>query len=292
METSTPLTEETSMPAPQLAPTVPLRSGGAIPLLGLGTWPMTGAACTEAVVTALETGYRLLDTAENYENEAAVGAGVRQASIPREEVFVTTKFNRKWHGRDLVRPALEAALERMGLDYVDLLLIHWPNPDQGRYLEAFEGMLAVQQAGLTRAIGTSNFTEPFLTDLFAHGYVPEVNQIELDPTRPRRDLVAIHREHGIVTGAWSPLGRDHRDELMASAAVLDAARTLGRTTAQVVLRWEVQQDFVAVPKSADPRRQLENLSLFDFTLPAEQMAAIGALEDPQADLLDPLRFWH
>ncbi|QGF22758.1 aldo/keto reductase [Raineyella fluvialis] len=280
------------MTVPQLAPTVPLRSGGAIPLIGLGTWPMTGAECTEAVATAIEAGYRLVDTAENYDNEDAVGAGVRQASVPRDEVFVTTKFNKKWHGRDLVRPALEAALERMGLDYVDLLLIHWPNPDQGRYLEAFEGMLAVQEAGLARAIGTSNFTEQFLTDLFAHDYTPDVNQIELDPTRPRRELVVLGREHGIVTEAWSPLGRDHRDALVSAPAVADAARELGRTPAQIVLRWEVQQDIVAVPKSGDPRRQLENLSVFDFSLTDEQMAAIAALEDPAADLLDPLRFGH
>ncbi|MEA5154166.1 aldo/keto reductase [Raineyella sp.] len=279
----------TSVP---LAPTTPLRSGGAIPLLGLGTWPMTGPACTEAVAIAIEAGYRLVDTAENYENEDAVGAGVRRAAVPREEVFVTTKFNKKWHGRELVRASLEAALERMGLDYVDLLLIHWPNPDQGKHVEAYEGLLAVQQAGLARAIGTSNFTEPFLTDLFGHGYVPEVNQIELDPTRPRRDLVAIHREHGIVTEAWSPLGRDHRDDLMASPAVVEAARAVGRTPSQVVLRWQVQQGFVAVPKSADPGRQVENLSVFDFSLSDEQMAAINALEDPQADIVDPYAFGH
>ncbi|MPM94304.1 2,5-diketo-D-gluconic acid reductase B [bioreactor metagenome] len=241
---------------------------------------------------AIEAGYRLVDTAENYENEDAVGAGVRRAAVPREEVFVTTKFNKKWHGRELVRASLEAALERMGLDYVDLLLIHWPNPDQGKHVEAYEGLLAVQQAGLARAIGTSNFTEPFLTDLFGHGYVPEVNQIELDPTRPRRDLVAIHREHGIVTEAWSPLGRDHRDDLMASPAVVEAARAVGRTPSQVVLRWQVQQGFVAVPKSADPGRQVENLSVFDFSLSDEQMAAINALEDPQADIVDPYAFGH
>lgn len=279
----------TSVP---LAPTVPLRSGGAMPLLGLGTWPMTGAECTEAVATALDAGYRLVDTAENYRNEDAVGAGLRQTSVPREQVFVTTKFNKKWHGRELVRESLEAALERMGLDYVDLLLIHWPNPDQGRHVEAFEGLLAVQQAGLARAIGTSNFTEPFLTDLFGRGYLPEVNQIELDPTRPRRDQVAVHREHGIVTEAWSPLGRYHRDELMASPAVADAARAVGRTPSQVVLRWQVQQGFVAVPKSADPGRQVENLSVFGFSLSEEQMAAIDALADPQADIVDPYVFGH
>ena len=280
------------MTSNQIAPTVPLLSGGRMPLIGLGTWPMTGPECTDAVATAINAGYRLVDTAENYENEDAVGAGVRQSSVPRAEVFVTTKFNKKWHGRDLVRESLEAALERMGLDYVDLLLVHWPNPEHGRYVEAFEGLLAVQQAGLTKAVGTSNYTAEFLEALFAAGHVPEVNQLELDPTRPRRDLQAIHREKGIVTEAWSPLGRDHREELMAAPAVADAARELGRTPAQVVLRWEVQQDIVAVPKSADPQRQLENLSVFDFELSQAQMAAIDALEDPDADIVSPRRFGH
>lgn len=275
-----------------IAPTLPLRSGGAIPLIGLGTWPMLGAECTEAVATALDAGYRLLDTAENYENEAAVGAGVAQSSVPREEVFVTTKFNQKWHGRELVREFLEGSLERMGLDYVDLLLVHWPNPEHGRYVEAYEGLLAVQQAGLAKAIGTSNYTEPFLAELFEHGYVPEVNQIELDPTRPRRELQAIHRERGIVTEAWSPLGRDHRQQLVSAPAVVAAAEQLDRTPSQVVLRWEVQRDIVAVPKSADPKRQVENLSVFDFELTADQLAAIDALADPQADIVSPYDFGH
>lgn len=275
-----------------IAPTVPLRSGGAMPLIGLGTWPMLGEECTAAVATAIDAGYRLLDTAENYENEAAVGAGVAQSSVSREEVFVTTKFNQEWHGRELVGEFLEGSLERMGLDYVDLLLVHWPNPGHGRYLEAYEGLLAVQEAGLAKAIGTSNFTEPFLAELFERGYVPEVNQIELDPTRPRAELQAIHREHGIVTEAWSPLGRDHRQQLMAAPAIAAAARELGRTPSQVVLRWEVQRDIVAVPKSADPRRQVENLSVFDFALSADQMAAIDALADPQADIVSPFAFGH
>ncbi len=275
-----------------LAPTVQLPSGGRLPMIGLGTWPMVGAECTEAVVTAIEAGYRLVDTAENYENEDAVGAGVRQASVPREEVFVTTKFNKKWHGKDLAKESLEKALERMGLDYVDLLLVHWPNPDQGRYVEAFEGALVAQQAGLTKAVGTSNYWADFLEPLFAAGYVPEVNQIELDPTRPQRDLVALHREKGIVTEAWSPLGRYHMDSVMGTPAVTDAARALGRTPAQVVLRWHVQQGIVAVPKSGDPQRQAENLAVFDFELSEDQMRAISALEDPNADLNDPHTFGH
>lgn len=272
--------------------TVDLRSGGRLPLIGLGTWPMTGGECTDAVLQALDLGYRLLDTAENYRNEDAVGAAVAQTGVPRDDIFVTTKFNKEWHGRDLVRPAAEAALERLGLDHVDLLLIHWPNPDQNRYVEAFEGLLEVQQAGLARAIGTSNFNPTHLAELARHGYVPEVNQIQLDPTRPRVDWVAAHAAAGIVTQAWSPLSRDNREELLALEPIRAAAAAHDRTPAQIVLRWDVQHGYSTVPKSGDPQRQAENLDLFSFELTSDEMAAIDQLADPDADFLDPEVFGH
>lgn len=275
-----------------LAPTLGLRSGGKLPLIGLGTWPMTGAECTNAVLSGLEQGYRLFDTAENYENEDAVGAGIAQGGVARDEVFVTTKFNAKWHGRELVREALEAALQRLQLDYVDLLLIHWPNPKQDRYVEAYEGMVAVQEAGLARAIGTSNFLPQHLDRLAEAGFVPELNQVELDPTRPRTDVVAYHRAHEIVTQAWSPLGRDHRDELTATAPVRAAAEAHGRTPAQVVLRWETQQGIAATPKSGNPERQRENISIFDFELTDAEVEAIAGLAEDSPNILDPLRFGH
>lgn len=279
------------MTAPQV-PTLPLRSGGHLPQIGLGTWPMTGAECTDAVLSALEVGYRLFDTAENYENEDAVGAAVNQSSVPRQDIFLTTKFNAKWHGKDLVRQALEEALERLGLDYVDLLLIHWPNPGQDRYVDAFEGMVALQEEGLARALGTSNFLPAHLDRLAAAGFVPELNQIELDPTRPRTDVVDYHRDHDILTQAWSPLGLDHREELTSAPAIAEAAQALGRTPEQIVLRWEVQQAMSAVPKSANPDRQRTNLSVFDFELSPAQMEAISALQNPDAEILHPERFGH
>lgn len=163
------------------APLITLSNGVRMPQLGLGTWPMNDAEAAETVARALDIGYRLIDTAENYENERGVGEGIRRAGVAREEVFVTTKFNRKWHSIDGARQACEASLERLGLEYIDLFLVHWPNPDQGRYIEAFEGLVKLQEAGLVRAIGTSNFKPAHLQRLFDAGLCP---QVKPDPPRP------------------------------------------------------------------------------------------------------------
>lgn len=272
------------------APTLTLSPGGPIPQIGLGTWPMDDAEAARAVASALQSGYRHVDTAENYRNEAGVGQGLRASGVGREEVFVTTKFNKEWHGVDGVRTACEASLQRLGMDYVDLILIHWPNPSQDRYVQAFEGMLKLRDAGLVRAVGVSNFKQAHLQKLLDAGMTPQVNQIELSPTRPRRDLVALHRQHGIVTESWSPL--DRGGDLLAAPAVVDAAKAHGVTPAQVVLRWHVQQGFVAIPKSSDPVRQRLNLNVFGFELSAAEMAAIDGLEQPQPNLLDADRFGH
>lgn len=243
-----------------------------------------------AVAGALRIGYRHVDTAENYRNEVGVGQGIRDAGVAREELFVTTKFNKEWHSVDGARTACEASLQRLGLDYVDLLLIHWPNPAQDRYVQAFEGLLRLRDAGLVRAVGVSNFKAAHLQKLLDAGLTPQVNQIELSPTRPRRDLVALHRQHGIVTESWSPL--DRGGDLLKAQAVAGAAEAHGVTPAQVVLRWHVQQGLVAIPKSSDPERQRLNLDVFGFALSAAEMAAIDQLEDPSANLLDADRFGH
>lgn len=273
----------------RLSPTVRLAGGTAMPQLGLGTWPLQGQACATAVASAIELGYRMIDTAENYENEEGVGEGIRRSGIAREELFVTSKFNKKWHSVDGVRQACEAALERLGLDYLDLFLIHWPNPAQGRYVEAFEGLLAVRDAGLVRAIGTSNFKPHHLDDLFARGYTPEVNQIQLDPHTLRADLVAVHAEHGIVTEAWRPFGEG--GVCTADPTVRALADTYGVTPQQIVLRWIVQQGYVTCPKSADPARQAANLDVFGFALTAEELAAM-ADDRPDPHQLDADRFGH
>jgi len=258
-------------------PTITLRGGAAIPMIGLGTSPMDDDDTARAVASALEQGYRLVDTAENYRNEAGVGAGLRASGVDRSDVFVTTKFNRAWHSVDGARQAFEASAQRLGVDYVDLLLIHWPNPSYGHYVEAFEGLLALRADGLIRAVGTSNFKPTHLEQLrSATGELPEVNQIQLNPTLTRDAARAYHAEHGIVTEAWSPIGQGK--ELLAHPEVTAVAAEVGRTAAQVVLRWHIQLGTVAIPKSADPARQAQNLAVFDFELSPEQMARLSALD--------------
>ncbi|MBL8490828.1 MAG: aldo/keto reductase [Rhodocyclaceae bacterium] len=272
------------------APAVPLANGVAIPQLGLGTWPMNDAEAAKVVPAAIETGYRLIDTAENYENERGVGQGIRASGMDRKEIFVTTKFNRKWHGIEGARRACEASLKRLGLDYIDLFLIHWPNPDQNRYVEAFQGLVRLLEAGLVRAIGTSNFKPAHLQRLFDLGLVPHLNQIQLDPYHRRDDLVAIHRQRGIVTESWRPLGLGKT--MLADPVVVAIAARHGRPPGQVLLRWQVQQGFVTCPKSSDPLRQAQNLDIFGFALSGEDMAALDALDRPDPEMFDADAFGH
>ncbi|EMY33533.1 aldo/keto reductase [Arthrobacter crystallopoietes BAB-32] len=273
-----------------LAPLMKLRNGARIPLLGLGTWPLDNAQTAAAVEQALATGYRLIDTAENYGNEAGVGEGVRRSGLPREDVFITTKFNKEWHSYDGVRRAFEASAARLGVEYVDLLLIHWPNPGQDRYVEAFEGMAALLKDGLVKAIGTSNFKPAHLRRLFDAGLVPEVNQIQLDPRHTRSDLVELHREYGIATESWSPLGRG--GSLLREPATTQLADKYGRTPAQIVLRWQTQQGFIAIPKSSRPERLAENFGIFDFVLDGDELATLSALDTGVADIYDADDFGH
>ncbi|HND59508.1 MAG TPA: aldo/keto reductase [Thauera aminoaromatica] len=272
------------------APLLTLSNGVEMPRLGLGTWPMNDSEAAETVALALDMGYRLIDTAENYENERGVGEGIRRAGVARGELFVTTKFNRKWHSVEGARQACEASLERLGLDYIDLFLVHWPNPDQGRYVEAFEGLVKLQEAGLVRAIGTSNFKPAHLQQLFDRGLCPQVNQIHLDPWHARSDHIEVHEARGIVTESWSPLGR--ANAMLADPAILDVARRHGRTPAQVILRWHTQLGYVPIPKSSNPKRLAENLDVFGFELSAEELAAIGALDRPDPEMLDSDVFGH
>jgi 2,5-diketo-D-gluconate reductase A len=273
------------------APTLPLVNGARIPHLGLGTWPLDDDAAEKAVATAVETGYRLVDTAENYGNERGVGRGLRASGVPRDELFVTTKFNKRWHSVAGAREAFERSAERLGLDRIDLLLVHWPNPDQDRFVEAFEGLVALLRDGLVRAVGTSNFTPEHLRRVMdATGVTPDVNQIQLTPyiaQVPWREFAA---GHGIVVEGYSPIWRGR--QLLDEPAVRAAAQAHGRTPAQVVLRWHVQLGVVPVPKSADPRRQAENLAVFDFTLTDDEMTRLSALDRGRELATDPATFGH
>lgn len=273
------------------APTRTLLNGVAMPQLGLGTWPMDDAGAAVSVKTAIQAGYRLIDTAQNYGNETGVGEGVRASGVARSDIFITTKFNRAWHSVAGVREACEASLKRLGTDYIDLYLIHWPNPDQDKYVEAFHGLCKVREAGLVRAIGVSNFKPAHLQRLFAEGLVPDVNQIQLDPWHRRDDIVALHHDKGILTESWSPIGRG-TSGVLSDPAVAAIAAAHGRSPAQVVLRWHVQSGYVPTPKSSDPARQAENLDVFNFMLSPQEMAALDGLDRPDPEMFDADVFGH
>ncbi|NUP74028.1 MAG: aldo/keto reductase [Sinomonas sp.] len=273
------------------APLIPLASGHHIPQLGLGTWPLDDEQAADVVATAFELGYRHVDTAENYGNEKGVGEGIRRSGLPREDVFVTTKFNREWHSVDGVRQAWERSVRQLGLEYLDLFLVHWPNPDQGTYEQAWEGLLALREEGKVRSIGVSNFTPEHLeTIIKATGVGPDVDQIQLSPYWVQHEARAFHQAHAIVTESYSPLGRGQ--DLLAEAAVLNAAEAHGVTPAQAVLRWHTQQGLVAIPKSASRERLAENLEVFGFDLTADEIAAFNALNGTGPAAADPGTFGH
>ena len=274
------------------APTRKLLHGAAMPVLGLGTWPLRGDDSARQVRTAIQAGYRLIDTAENYRNEDGVGRGIRDSGIDRAEIFVTTKFNREWHSVAGVHEAYAASLERLGLDYIDLLLVHWPNPDQDRYVEAVRGLEELRQGEQLRAIGTSNFKPAHLQRVFDEtGIVPDVNQIQLSPYSTRTESRAFHDEHGIATESWSPIGASS-SELRQDPVITRIAERYDKTPTQVVLRWHTQLGLITIPKSAEPRRIVENISIFGFELSADDLAAISALDRGEDDLTDSDVFGH
>jgi diketogulonate reductase-like aldo/keto reductase len=255
-------------------PTHTLNDGTTIPALGLGTWPMDDTQAEQAVRDALELGYRLVDTATNYRNETGVGRGVAGGSVPREEIVVTTKLPGRHHGYDETLASFEESRARLGLDYVDLYLIHWPLPRVDKYVDSWKAMIRLREEGLVRSIGVSNFTVEHIERLEKEtGVLPSVNQIELHPFFPQDELRAFHAGKGIVTESWSPLGRG--TALLDDPAVVTAAEAHGVTPGQVVLRWHIQLGALPIPKSADPERQRLNLDVLGFELSPAQMAAIA-----------------
>jgi 2,5-diketo-D-gluconate reductase A len=274
-----------------VAPTIPLANGVAMPALGLGTSPMDDAQTEAAVSAAIGAGYRLIDTAENYGNERGVGRGIRASGIDRDEVFVTTKFNERWHGVDEAQEAFANSVERLGLDRIDLLLIHWPNPKKDRYVDAWRGMIQLLEDGKVRAIGVSNFKPAHLDRLLEEtGVTPHVNQVQLDPRIPRADERSYHAAHGIVTESWSPIGAG--GDLLADATIGDVARAHAKTPAQIVLRWNVQLGLVPIPKTSKADRLAENIDVFDFELSPHEMDRIASLDRHGAGAVDSDRFGH
>lgn len=260
-----------------LAPTVRLNDGNAIPQIGLGTWPLDDAEVATAVVSAVELGYRHVDTAYRYGNEAGVGQGVRDCGIPREELFITTKLDGTYQGRDRAVDGLEGSLKRLGLDYVDLLLIHWPLPQRNEFVSTWETFERLQAEGKARSIGVSNFKPSHLERLLEEtSVVPAINQIQISPSITRINERAFNGNHGIATESYSPLGAGR--DLLNAPVLAAIARKHGRTPGQIVLRWHVQEGLVAIPKSANPLRMKENLDVFGFALDHEDMSAIATLD--------------
>jgi 2,5-diketo-D-gluconate reductase A len=262
-------------------PAIPLNTGATIPQVGLGTWPLDDAQAADAVAAGIEAGYRHVDTATRYGNEAGVGEGIRRSGIDREELFVTTKLDGQFQGSDRAIDGIRAALERLGTSYVDLLLIHWPLPQRDEYVSTWRTFEKLHADGLARAIGVSNFKPAHLDRLIAEtSVVPAVNQIQISPAITRLEQRAYDDAHGIVTQSWSPLGGGSGvRSLLSEPVIVEVADRLGRTPAQVVLRWHVQQGLVVIPKSSDPARLAQNLDLFSFELSPDDMASLATLDE-------------
>ena len=272
------------------AGTVTLAHGAQMPRIGLGTWPMDDRESERVIADAIAGGYRLIDTAENYGNEKGVGAGVRASGVDRGDLFITTKFNREWHSVAGVSEAFQRSAERLGVDYIDLLLVHWPNTDQDRYVEAWAGLVALLDSGSARAIGVSNFKPAHLARIIeATSVTPDVNQVQLSPLVARREIREFDAAHGIVTQSWSPIGQGN--DLLRSPEVLAAAEREGCTPAQAVLAWHLAHGLSVVPKSSDPARLRENLAAAGIRLSPETMAALDGMDGREAPI-DSDEFGH
>jgi diketogulonate reductase-like aldo/keto reductase len=248
-----------------------------MPRLGLGTWPMDDAEAEAVVGEAIEMGYRMIDTAARYGNERGVGRAVAGAAVPREELFVVTKLRGAQHGRDETLAGFEESLERLGLDHVDLYLIHWPLPGLDRYVATWRAFVELRERGLARSIGVSNFTPAHIERLEREtGVLPAVDQIEMHPRFQQAPLRAWLAERGIAAQSWSPLGAG--SDLLADPVIEGIAQARGRTPGQVVLRWHLQAGAVPIPKSSDPRRLADNLDVFGFALDDAEMAALAGLD--------------
>jgi diketogulonate reductase-like aldo/keto reductase len=259
-------------------PRLLLNDGRRLPQLGFGVWQIDNADAPEIIGTAIHAGYRLIDTAANYGNEAGVGQAIKRALVPKDEISVTTKLRNEAHGYDQTMRAFDLSAANLGLDVIDLYLIHWPCPQRAAYVDTWRAFIELKKQGRIRSIGVCNFTEENLERIIGEtGVVPVVNQVELHPAFQQRSLRNAHERFGIVTQAWSPLGRGRS---LADPRLRAIADRYGRTTAQIVLRWHVENGFVAIPKSAAPARIAENIDLFNFELTASDHAVIAGLDRP------------
>jgi len=269
-------------------PSVALNDENTMPALGLGVAELSGDETERAVSAALEMGYRLIDTAAVYGNEAAVGRAIAASGVPRAELFVTTKLANADQGLTSTQHACQASLELLGLDYVDLYLVHWPAPQLGKYVDSFGGLIQSRGEGYARSIGVCNFTEEHLSNVIDLTFVtPAVNQIELHPLLNQAELRAANAAHNVVTEAYSPLAVGR---LLDNPTVTSVAAEYGRTAAQVLLRWSLQLGNVVVVRSSKPERMAENLNVFDFELATEHMDTLNGLNDGTRVREDPLTY--
>ncbi|MDM4141540.1 MULTISPECIES: aldo/keto reductase [Mycobacterium] len=274
--------------SPSVIPTVALNDEAKMPVLGLGVAKLSDEETESSVLAALQAGCRLIDTAASYGNEEAVGRAIAASGVPREELFVATKLGTSRQGFDTAQESCKQSLDRLGLDYLDLYLIHWPAPKLGKYVESFEGMKVARDEGHVRSIGVCNFTEDLLATVIEEtDEVPAVNQVELHPRLNQAELRQAHAQHDVTTQSYSPLGVGR---LIEEPVVTSIAAEYGRTPAQVLVRWNLQLDNVVVSRSSRPERVAQNLDVFDFTLDPEHMAAIEGLHDGTRVLHDPMTF--
>lgn len=260
-----------------MIPTLPLNDGHTIPQIGLGTASLNDEAIAPVLVTAIEAGYRHIDTAFRYRNQHGVGKGIRDSGIAREELFVTTKLDGEFQGNERAVAGLDECLRQLNLEYVDLCLIHWPLPQRDEYIDTWRTFEKLLATGKVRSIGVSNFKPAHVDRLLAETTVrPVANQIQLNPRITRPEHVTYDRAHDIVTVAWSPLGQGK--DLLNEPMLAAIGANYGKTAAQVALRWFVELGVVAIPRSSNPERLRQNIDIFDFTLTAAEMAAISALD--------------
>ncbi|AXF57235.1 aldo/keto reductase [Salicibibacter kimchii] len=258
---------------------ITLNDGMRIPAVGFGTYQLWGNEGAAAIASAIDQGYRLIDTAYNYENEGTVGEAVRRTSVSREALRITSKLPGRYHTYDQAVKAIQESLYRANLAYYDLYLIHWPNPIQDQYVEAWKALIDAKKWGLTRSIGVCNFLPEHMERLEKEtGVLPSINQVELHPFFNQEELRKWHEENGVVTESWSPLVR--ADDVLSNDTIKKIADKHGKTASQVILRWHYQLGAVAIPKSASPKRRLENITIFDFALDDEDMTALNDLTRP------------
>lgn len=266
-------------------PEIELNDGHKIPAIGFGTYALNGAAGAEKISNAIDMGYRLIDTAFNYENEGAVGRAVSQSGVPREELLISSKLPGRHHAYKEAITTIEESLYRAGLDYYDFYLIHWPNPKVDLYVEAWQAMIEARKRGLIRTIGVSNFLPEHIQRLIKEtGVAPSLNQIELHPHFDNDTLRTWNREQGIVTESWSPLGRG--SSILENEQIAQIGQAYNKSISQVILRWHVQLGSVPIPKAASAEHQRDNLNIFDFELTEDEMAVISGLSSPSGRIDD------